>query len=499
MERVLDLTLKLADEGLSPLEQEELEHLIEAEPLARRRHLQMLEVEAALRSARHTKSPGKLLIGPASPAEERRVAGVLATIRKPPRLLSWRRGARLRTGALVASMALAAAAALVIWNPVRPRPAGKAGVMGRAATRAPSTRHEQPTPSGRRGWSVAVLPVQAVPPGDHVELDLGDSATLEVRGRAVLGIERAALAAEDGTASRVTLEEGTVAYRRSGREAAQTAISTPHADVLVRAGRALVTVTAEDTRVTVLDGQATLALRTEERTQVGARHAAVIARGRAIVSPLPSALLVVGHAPARVPEQFLDQVLARRLEALGFATDVSGERELRVEQVQHRGLVVISPTVSGQMHDRVQELALFNAPVPILCSRPSLYQDLGMAAPGRANGEFSKGKKTVRIEEHAHPLAAGLRGQVEVLDATMTIGWGVPAASATRIASMRDKPERAAIFAYERDAPLLAPAGRAAARRTGFFLHATSVRFMNDQAWSLFDAAVKWTAGDAAE
>src|SRR3954471_7446924 len=118
MERVLDLTLKLADEGLSPDEQGELERLIEAEPLARRRHLQMLEVEAALRSARHAHAADKLLLAP-SPAldEERRVAAVLQAIRRPARLLSWKRGTRLRTAALVATLALATAAAvLIVWR-----------------------------------------------------------------------------------------------------------------------------------------------------------------------------------------------------------------------------------------------------------------------------------------------------------------------------------------------------------------------------------------------
>jgi hypothetical protein len=344
---------------------------------------------------------------------------------------------------------------------------------------------------------VAVLPVQAVAPADHVNLDLGDGATLEVRGRAVLGIERAALATDDGTASRVTLEEGTVAYHRPGAGAAQTAISTPHGDVLVREGRALVAVTAEDTRVSVLDGQATLALRVEERTTpLGSRQGAILSNGRATVAPLPSALLIVGHATTHP----LDQALRRRLESLGFVADVLGERELRAEHLHNRGLLVISPTVSGHMQDRVQDLSLWNAPVPILCSRPSLYQDLGMTAPGRGNGQFSsRNKKYVTIRDSAHPLAAGLQGEVQVMDDNLSIGWGLPTAGAVRVALMRDKPERAAIFAYERDAPLLAPAGRAAARRTGFFLHATAVRFMKDEAWQLFDAAVKWTAGDAGE
>ena len=97
----LDLTLKLADEGLSPDEQGELDKLIESEPLARRRHLQMLEVEAALRSARHGSAPALRREPSSSLVEERRVAAVLETIRRPG-LLSWTRGRRLRTTGFVA-------------------------------------------------------------------------------------------------------------------------------------------------------------------------------------------------------------------------------------------------------------------------------------------------------------------------------------------------------------------------------------------------------------
>jgi hypothetical protein len=494
MERVLDLTLKLADEGLSADEQGELERLIEAEPLARRRHLQMLEVEAALRSARHVHATDKLLVAPsASLDDERRVSAVLATIRRPGRFLSWKRGARLRTSALVTAGALAAAAVLLVWRPAPHRSQGQPGPMAHLATRPSAARHEQPAIPGRRGWSVAVLPIQAAAPADHVSLDLGDGASLEVRGRAVLGVERAAVAPDDGIASRVTLEEGTVSFHHPAGNPAQTAFSTPQAEVVVRAGHALLRVSAEQTRVDVIDGEAQVALRTDSRpTRVSARHTATVAGGRTTVDALPSALFITGREPARVPSRFVDQVLFRRLETLGFAVDLVDERELRAEHLQNRSLLVISPTVSATMHSRVQDLALYNAHVPILCSRPTLYQDLGMTFPGKSNAEFSNQKKYVTITDRDHPMAAGLEGEVEVLDATMSIGWGVPGPGAVRVAVMRDRPEHAALFGYDRDAPMLPPAGKAPARRVGFFLHPTAVRFSNESAWQLFDAAVKW-------
>jgi hypothetical protein len=165
---------------------------------------------------------------------------------------------------------------------------------------------------------------------------------------------------------------------------------------------------------------------------------------------------------------------------------------LKAEHLQNRSLIVISPTVSAHMHVRVQDLALYNVHVPILCSRPTLFQDLGMTFPGKTNAEYTNMKRYVTILDRDHPTAAGFEGEVEVLDATMSLGWGVPGPGAARVAVLRDRPDHAAIFAYDRDAPMLPPASRAVARRVGFFLHPTAIRFTNDRAWQLFDAAVKW-------
>jgi hypothetical protein len=370
---------------------------------------------------------------------------------------------------------------------------GQAGVMGRATSRAPASHRTLPAIAARRNWSVAVLPIEAPSPADRVDLDLGDSARLEIRRRAVLGIERAAVVADDGIANRVTLEEGTVAFQRPAVSPAQTAFSTPHAEVVLRAGRALFRVTAEQTHLDVLEGEAEVVSRTESRpTTIPARHGAVLTGGRVLVTPLPAALFVTGHELAHLPTRFVDEVIFRRLEELGFAVDLVDERELRAEHLQNRALMVVSPTVSGIMHTRVQDLAIYNARVPILCSRPTLFQDLGMTASGKGNAQYTNMKTYVSVLEPSHPLAAGFEGEVEVLDANMNIGWGVPGPGAVKVAVLRDRNDHAAIFAYDRDAPLLPPATRAGGRRVGFFLHPTAVRFSNDNAWRLFDAAVRW-------
>src|SRR6185369_430658 len=121
----------------------------------------------------------------------------------------------------------------------------------------------------------------------------------------------------------------------------------------------------------------------------------------------------------------------------------------------------------------------------------------GMTAGGQGTANYTNQKNMLTMLADEHPLAAGLRGEVQVFDANMNIGWGVPAPGATKIAVVRNRADHSPIFAFERDAAMMPPANHAPARRVGFFLHPISARFMNDHAWQLFDAAVKWAAADA--
>jgi hypothetical protein len=497
MERVLDLTLKLADEGLSPEEQQELERLIEADPQARRKHLEMLEVEAALRAAKHEGARELLAHPSASPVLERRVAAVLQKIRRPRVAPGWSRRARLAVAASFAT-AVAAAALFVFWPP-RARPPGSGGPSAHARmASARAGRAEFIAGGGGRGFSAAVLPVQAEPPADQVSLELGEGASLEVRGRGVVGVERSGHGEEAGPANRVLLEEGTIAYRRAGGPAApQTEIVTPHARVLVRDGRAVVTVAAAGTRLYLGEGAAVVSGRRAEPTTLSAGQAATIsANDEVAVTHMRAALFLTGGRKSDVPRHFLDGVIERRLETLGFRVDTVDEHDLRAHHLQGRALILVSPSVTEVMHERAQDLALHDAAIPILCSRPRLFPDLGMTAPGKVAADFSERKRHIAIAEEGHPLAGGFAGNVELLGATMPLGWGTPGPGAARVAVMRDDPERAAIFAYDRDAPMLPPATRAPARRIGFFLHPTSARFLHDRAWKLFDAAVKWATDD---
>ena len=75
-------------------------------------------------------------------------------------------------------------------------------------------------------------------------------------------------------------------------------------------------------------------------------------------------------------------------------------------------------------------------------------------------------------------------------------GFGVPGAGASVVATLVDEPQGCAIFGYEQGAPMIGLT--APARRVGYFLDIQASTRLTSEGWALFDAAVKWTAGECA-
>ena len=95
-----------------------------------------------------------------------------------------------------------------------------------------------------------------------------------------------------------------------------------------------------------------------------------------------------------------------------------------------------------------------------------------------------------------HPIVAGQTGTVAVTSGAANFGWGLPAESAARIATVTGMANRYAIFAYEKGALLVGmPATPAPARRTVLFIHTMVSPRLTPAGWQIFDAAVSWTLG----
>jgi hypothetical protein len=490
MRRLYELTLALADGRLDLVGEAELARLLESDPLARQRHVELLALEAALRG------DGE---GGASEAvaAERSVRTIVQKIEGSGR----RRSAWLSARTTPLLIGLGACVALVGWwwlgsGPSAGRHAGGAHLF--ASRRTGAAPHARVT-SGAPHLPAALgpaAPLRLRLDGPPARLALGGGLALEVRSRELEG----ALASADGPGPRLFVADGVVAIVRDGAEsgageAAEITVLTPHAEVTARSAHAVVAVTGEGTEIDVHEGRAVVSRPGGRRFELGPREGATIAAaGAPVVHTLPVVLFVGGSHFGRFPTDLLEEAVIRRFEQDGFAVEVVDESQLAAPALDGKALLFVSPSTSGVVGARFRELRLDQAPLPILCSRPSAYADLGMTGPGPELASFSSGPTRLEILEPGHPLASGLAGPQQVTRAPGSLGWGVPGGEALTVAVFPDrrKSARSTIFAYERGAELATPGTHSPARRVGFFLHPDLAPYLTDRGWALFDAAVKW-------
>jgi ferric-dicitrate binding protein FerR (iron transport regulator) len=491
MKRVVDLTLKLADGTATEAEVRELERLCESDRRARRLHLEMMEIEASLRASQADTSAADRSL-----EEERTVNAVLAGVRliPPPRPELSRFAAR-PVWAVVALAGLAASVGVLIGPRVSgKRRAGATAPLAFGRSRAP--REVGPLVPAPRpaGWSSA--PVR-IGPADALgvsRLELDDGLALEIRGRTVV---RAIEVAGNGT-RRVLVGDGVVAIEATTDARGALSVVTPHAEVAVRARKALIAVEPAATRIDVHEGTASVKRPDGHRLELGPRQSALVSAEEGLSSaPLPALLFVKGESTGRHPADLMDGALVRHLEGLGFVVEAVDEGELQAGHIEGKALVVISPSTSEILGARIEDLSLAAAEVPVLCSRPHLYAELSMTPPGQ-EGHFTSNATRLEVVAPRHPIAAGLTGPLQVTRAPGTLGWGQPGPGAVRVATFPDKNKRdlAVIFAYERGAPMAGSVTRAPARRVGFFMHPDLAPYLTDSGWALLDAAVRWAADE---
>ena len=204
--------------------------------------------------------------------------------------------------------------------------------------------------------------------------------------------------------------------------------------------------------------------------------------------PVKEALLVVG----RIPLRYNDRALKMRLEKLGFLVFPVDDAAVEKADADDMDLILISETVWSKLIGDV----FTNVEVPVLCLESYLYDDLHMSGTVR-NNDYGNARRrqTIDVNKSDSSLSAGMSARVKVTTRRRHVGWSVPTKSAMIIASLVGHPERAAIFAYDKDA-LMANAHIAPAKRIGMFLHGNSASRMTAAGWDLFDAAVNWAIAE---
>jgi N-acetylneuraminic acid mutarotase len=182
-----------------------------------------------------------------------------------------------------------------------------------------------------------------------------------------------------------------------------------------------------------------------------------------------------------------DATVLSRLQSLGFTVTVKSQSAAVTADATGKSIVVISSSVSATAVGN----KFTNVTVPVLTWEYALYDDLGMTT---AQNVVS-GQSQIAILAAAHPLAAGLSGNVTVHSAAYAMPIGVVNGNAIKVASLVGNANQSPYFAYDTGATM--PGLTAPARRIGFFFNSTASGTVASNSWLLFDAAVTWASGGA--
>ncbi len=203
------------------------------------------------------------------------------------------------------------------------------------------------------------------------------------------------------------------------------------------------------------------------------------------VNNLPSkmVLLVVGSTTLNAGDLWVKN----RLQGMGLTVSVKDDDLVTTADATGKNLIVVSSTTMSTTIGT----KLTNVAVPLINYEPYFMDELKMTGLVADTDNGSSASAQINVIAPTHPIAGGLSGNAAVYTASTTQTWGIPAATATKIAWAGGSNSRAAIFAYESGAVMFGM--NAPARRVGFFLHDATAPSLTASGRLLFDNAVKWS------
>jgi hypothetical protein len=193
---------------------------------------------------------------------------------------------------------------------------------------------------------------------------------------------------------------------------------------------------------------------------------------------LGNALFVVGN-PSTLSAG--DTEVALRLEGLGFTVTLVDDHDVTPGATAGASFVLLSSTISSG----VVGTTFYDVAEPVWVAKPWTLDDMGMTGPASGVDFGTSPGSIITIDNPAHPLAAGLDGDVTITSSNKTVSWGVPGGDGTVVATLDALPT---IFVYDAGA-LLADGTTAAGCRLAFSLYRSAPTSFTDEAWTLFDAA----------
>jgi len=182
-----------------------------------------------------------------------------------------------------------------------------------------------------------------------------------------------------------------------------------------------------------------------------------------------------------------DNVMLARMTARGIQTTTVTDAAVTATSVAGMDLVVISSSAeSGPLAAKLRDIA-----IPVLCIENGEFALMGMT-PATLNTDYGMiaTQSQVQITMAGNPMVGTLTGTLTISSVAGDFGWGVPAATALKGASLVGNPSRSVVFGYEKGAQMVSLP--APARRAAFAIRETLAANLTSDGTKLFDAVLNW-------
>jgi hypothetical protein len=187
----------------------------------------------------------------------------------------------------------------------------------------------------------------------------------------------------------------------------------------------------------------------------------------------------------------IDKPLRDRLLGLGCALVQTSDGTLDMGDASGKSVVVVSDNTDGSL----VKANLKTVTAGVMFMRVDVLDDNALTGPTDGTDWARTSNETLlEIADPAHPLAAGLSGVVSFSMGAQQVGWGKPLPTAARVGSIVGNPNRWILFGYDTGAAMVG-GFVAPGRRVGYPIHADGNAKLNGNGWALFDAAIRWLAG----
>ena len=187
----------------------------------------------------------------------------------------------------------------------------------------------------------------------------------------------------------------------------------------------------------------------------------------------------------------ITRIVTAKLREFGISVKIIEAINLKESDTAGVSAVIISPIVESKVNiiHAMKELQL-----PLVNMEYLLLAGLGMTDTVKGidyGGLFSQKQQLIDVVNSTHLIAGGLSGTIKMFSDSGYMEWGKPSSNASTIATVFAHPDKAIIFAYEKESDMVGI--KAPARRAGFLLNGTEIVNVTDELWYMYRKnMIKW-------